>query len=541
MLVIPERKALVVKTRHPNRLLATIPTAKALVHNGNTLVAVPHRRDEVHVLRNMGFKAPAPMDYYYLWSGQYTPFIAQRTSACFKSMHRRAYDLSGMGSGKTLSTLWAYDYLRSTKQVRRLLVICPLSTMERTWADEVFRHFPHLDVNVLYGDRARRLKLLKQEADIYVVNHDGAKIIGPALAERDDIDIVVVDELAQVARNKSTDRWKALDLIINKQQQGNRWAWGLTGTPTPNDPTDAWAQCLLIKPGSVPPYYSRFRDVVMRQVSHHVWVPKPDAQQTVFDAMQPAIRFSREECVDLPECMVQTLEVELTPEQKKAYNEMFTRLRTEAAEGDLVALNEAIKISKLVQIACGVAYDVEGNEVTIPSQPRLDAVLEVIKGAESKVIVFVPFVSSINHVARFIASQGIGVECIHGGVPKTERDRIFDAFQRRDDPQVLVAQPAAMSHGLTLTKASVVVWYAPINSNDIYEQACARITRPGQKLKQFIINIEGCVAERKIYARLRNKQAMQGLLLDMVVAERDELTPQKPERKDAAGDTLVNV
>ena len=82
--------------------------------------------------------------------------------------------------------------------------------------------------------------------------------------------------------------------------------------------------------------------------------------------------------------------------------------------------------------------------------------------------------------------------------------------------RLLVAQPAAMSHGLTLTAASTIVWFAPITSNEVYQQANARITRPGQKQTQFIVHIEGSPVEKRIYERLQTKQSMQGLLLDTV-------------------------
>lgn len=85
---------------------------------------------------------------------------------------------------------------------------------------------------------------------------------------------------------------------------------------------------------------------------------------------------------------------------------------------------------------------------------------------------------------------------------------------------MLVAQPAAMSHGLTLTAASTIVWYAPIPSNDIFEQANARITRPGQKHSQLIVMIEGTPIERKYYQRLKDKQKVQGVLLDLIKADR---------------------
>jgi SNF2 family DNA or RNA helicase len=239
----------------------------------------------------------------------------------------------------------------------------------------------------------------------------------------------------------------------------------------------------------------------------------------VKEAMMPAVRFSRDECVDLPPVMYETRSVELTPEQKKAYKEMLSTMRVQAENNEILAVNEAVKAGKLVQIACGVAYGTDGEEVTIPAMPRLRVVQEIVESTDHKVIVFVPFVSSVNHVAAFLRQEGHTVECIHGGVSKNERDRIFRAFQHGDELKVLVAQPAAMSHGLTLTAANTIVWYAPVHSNDTFVQANGRITRPGQKNNQYIVMLEGTTIERRIYERLKNRQAMQGLLLDLVKSE----------------------
>ena len=516
MLVYPTKKALVIRSRNPEQMLALIPSARPLTVNGKQFIAVPHKLDEVRVLSNLGMSPPSPIRYHYKWSGSYTPFKAQMDTAEFLTFHPRAYVLNEMGTGKTLAALWAYDYLRQLGKVRRLLVVCPLSTMERTWADEVFRHFPHLDYTVIYGDRKRRLKLLQRDADVYIINHDGLQIVADALKTRDDIDIIISDEIAQAARNASTDRWKLLNQVVNKQRDGTRWCWGMTGTPTPNAPTDAWAQCRLVTPSSVPTYFNRFKDLVMKQVNNFLWVARPGAMEVVHAAMQPAIRFSRAECIDLPPCVFQTRHVALTTEQASAYKDMLTKLSFEAAAGQVLAVNEAVKASKLVQIACGVAYNANGGEVALDSEPRLKVVKEIIEEAEGKVIVFVPFVSSVAHVSRYLETQGFTVECIYGEVSKPERDRIFSAFQNTDDPRVLVAQPVAMSHGLTLTKANTIIWYAPIFSNDVYDQACARITRPGQTRAQLIVNIEGSPIEQKVYDRLRNKQKMQGILLSMV-------------------------
>jgi len=367
MLVIESKKSVVLKLKDPNRVTTVIPTAKTFEFRGQTLVAVPHRIDETRVLRNMGFLVPSPVRYYYDWPGMFKPFAAQKSTVEFLSMNPRAFCLNGMGSGKTMATLWAFDYLRKQGKATRMLVSAPLSTLERTWADEIFKGFPHLEYAVLHGSREKRLKLLQQPADIYLVNHHGMKIIADAMKDRADIDLVVIDEVAQAGRNASTDNWKGHNVICNKQVP--RQVWGLTGTPTPNAPTDAWAQCRLIVPSSVPPYFNRFKDQVMKQAGPFTWVPRPNATEVVKEVMQPAIRYSLEDCTDLPECIYQTRQVELTPEQIAAYKEMMTKLKTEIDGGEVLAVNEAVKVSKLVQIACGVAYNGAGEEVTLDAKP----------------------------------------------------------------------------------------------------------------------------------------------------------------------------
>lgn len=517
MLIVKSKKSVVLKLRNPNQILTVIPTARTFEFRGSTLVAVPHRLEETRVLRNMGYQVPSPVGYYYEWPGMFPPFQAQRSTVEFLSLNPRAFCLNGMGSGKTMATLWAFDYLRKQGKATRLLVSAPLSTLERTWADQIFSQFPHLEYAVLHGSRDKRIKLLNQQADVYLVNHHGVEIIAEALQTRADIDLIAIDEIAQAARNASTNMWKAHNLVCNKQVP--RQVWGLTGTPTPNAPTDAWAQCRLVVPSSVPPYFNRFRDMVMRQAGPFSWVPKPNATDTVKSVMQPAIRFALEDCTDLPECVYQVRQVELTAAQHKAYQEMKTKLKIEAENGEVLAVNEAVKISKLVQIACGVAYSSKGEEVTLDAAPRLKVVKEIIEEAGSKTIVFVPFVSSVKLVVDYLKAEGLSVECIYGDVSANARNQILSSFQTRKDPQVLVAIPSTMSHGLSLTAANTIVWYAPIFSADVYEQACARVRRPGQKHAQLIVNVEGSPVERKIYDVLARKRTAQNLLLELV---RDE-------------------
>ena len=463
------------------------------------------------MLRNLGFDPPAPITAYYDWPGQYTPFIHQRSTSEFLTTNPRAFCLNGMGSGKTLSALWAFDYLRKAGIVKRMLVISPLSTLERAWGDEIFRNFFDMTFTVLHGSQDKRRKLLANNFDVYIINHDGLKnreLLGQ-LKEKDGLDVIVIDEIASF-RNASTDRWKALFRLVNEKA----WVWGLTGTPTPNAPTDAWAQCRLIEPTRVTKYYGQFRDAVMKPLTRYKWVAREGALDLVKAAMQPSIRFSREDCIDLPPTTFVTRQAELTPDQSAAFNSMLRQLKAETAGGQITAINEAVKLSKLIQICCGVAYGTAGT-VAIPATNRIELVKEIIEESDSKVLVFVPLTAALLAVADALRKD-FTVEVVHGETSKTKRDLIFKDFQSGKNPRVLVANPATLSHGLTLTAASTIIWFAPINSNETYQQANARIVRPGQKLNTLIVNIEATEVERRIYARLQGKQKMQGLLLEML-------------------------
>ena len=516
MLVVRKHQKLLLNLRDPDKVLTVIPTAQKISHGGRNLVVVPHKLDEVKVLRNLGMDAPMPMRYYYNFpSGRgLTPFEHQYVTSDFLIANPKAFCLNDMGTGKTLSGLWAFDYLRQQGYVNKMLVISPLSTLERTWGDEIFTNFPDMNFAVLHGTREKRHKLLDEDFDVYVINHDGIKAQETLdrIVAKKEIDLVVVDEIASF-RNAQTDRWKALRQLVASRT----WVWGLTGTPTPNAPTDAWAQCRLIAPAKVPPYFSHFRDSVMKPVTKFKWAPRAEALEIVKNCMQPAVRFSREECIDLPPTTYVTRHVALSPEQNKMYHEMLRKFKTELGGTEVTAVNEAVKLGKLLQICCGVAYG-KTEDVVIPSHARIALAKEIVEEAQGKVIVFVPLTGALENVAKELRAE-FTVEVVHGETPRHERDRIFGSFQRSRDPRVLVATPGTMSHGLTLTASNTIIWFGPTSSNETYQQANARIVRPGQTLNTLIVHIEGTNVERQIYQRLQSRGKMQGILLDMLKGE----------------------
>ena len=511
MLVVEKAKALALKLNNPNRVLDSIPTAKPFEIRGTQIVITPHRLDEVKVLNNMGIKAPSPILHYYNWPGQYTPFDHQKQTAAFLTLQHRGLVLNEIGTGKTQSALWAAHYLIKTKKVKKVLIMSPLSTLERVWCDGIFTGLVHRNFVVLHGTAERRLKLLKQDVDFYIVNHDGFSIIKDHCHGM--FDLVIVDEAA-VLRNPSTQRFKIFRKWMDANTQTRLWL--MTGTPTPNDPTDAWALAKLVNSPYCTKTYTAFREQVMMKIGQWKFVPRPESIEIVQNVLQPAVRYTRDECFDLPETIIQTRQVELTTEQKKHYAQMLKHFVTEAAaEGTITAVNEAVKIQKLVQIACGVAYGDDGQNIQLDCTPRVNLVKEVIEEAGEKVIVFVPLTGTL-HMLEKELSKHWSVGVVNGEVSANERNRIFHGFQHEKDPHVLIAHPGTMAHGLTLTTASTIIWYGPINSNEVYVQANGRIERIGKKRVSNVIHIEATDLEHKMYERLKNKQKLQGLLLDLI-------------------------
>ena len=515
--IFPEIRALVAETPDPVLMLQKVPTAFRL---GPTLVGMPHGVDEtLRLATYLKLDPPAPIESYYSWPRERTiipkPFEHQVQTSAFLTLNPHAFVLNDIGTGKTLSTAWAADFLIESGAGHRVLIVAPLSTLERVWADTLFFHFQHRKYAILHGTADRRRKLLAQPADFYVINHDGLEVIEKELAARPDIDIIIIDEIA-VFRNKSTDKWEALEALIYPNKGAPKpWVWGLTGAPIPNEPTDAYGQCRLVTPTTVPKFYSQFRNLVMEHQSTYIWTPRPEAIDIVYKAMRPAIRYKRDDCLDLPPAIYSMRDVELSTEQAKHYKEIMRELYTEVKSGGrITAVNEGVKRSKLLQIACGCVYDVNGKPHEIDCGNRVETLMELIEQINEKVIVFVPFTAVTGMLAREL-NKHWNFAIVTGDTSVKERNQIFSDFQSDKDID-LVAHPGCMSHGLTLTEASTIIWYAPVDSNETYEQANGRITRAGQKYTANIIHLAGSTIERKIYRRLEQRQSTQGVLLEMI-------------------------
>lgn len=502
----------------PHHLAAGVDTDdirfKIVEYKSRVYVMLDWTMETCRLLAATGVQVLSPMRTDYNWPGKYDPYAHQIHTSEFMALNWRSFIFNDIGTGKTLSALWAADYLMQRGEVRKVLICGTLSTLNRVWEDELFNHFIGRKAVVLHGSKERRIRELAIDADYYIINHEGVKVLKDELAQREDIDLIICDEGARF-RNKTTGLWSAMNQIGGEQT--GRKLWWLTGSPMPKAPTDAWGQAMIVNPKTVPKYFSRFRDLTMHKITQFKWVAKRGWEDIAYSALKPSIRYHRDDCIDLPECTYVDHTVAMTKQQADTYKSLVDDFIAELDQGLITASNEGAKLVKLLQVATGAVYDDNHDTVTLDCEHKLAELDQIMEEVGTKLIVFVPFKHSISVLATWLENHKINYTygVVNGDVPMKSRDKIFKDFQE-GDLDLLIAHPAAMAHGLTLTAASTIAWWGAVDNFEIYEQANGRITRPGQTRKQYIKHLICSDAEKAVYRRLKNKDSMQGLLLDLI-------------------------
>jgi SNF2 family DNA or RNA helicase len=483
--------------------------------------AFPATIPNLQVATLLGFEVIRPLKSYdWPRAGVVKePFHAQTETSNFLCVNPRASVLSDMGTGKTLAALWAADALMREEKFSALIV-APLTTLQSVWADAAFHHFlGRRKLVILHGTSEQRIKALSEPADFYCINPDGIKVgarltdkrkleytgFAAALAARKDIRLAIVDEVGNFRDHRSLRSKVCRDIVASRD-----YYWGMTGTPTPNGPTDAYGIAKLLN-NAHGEMFTSFKNRTMMQLTKWKWVPRPGAHEAAMNLLRPYIRFSIDDCTDLPELSYQTHDVDLTTEQEKLLREIKREFMLEMEKGTISAVNEAALRTKMLQICQGAVYDENHKEHFVDCGPRLRALEELIENGSAKTLVFCGYTSVAKRLNMGL--KKFSRELIIGETGNKERTRIIRAFQQERDPRVLIAHPETISHGQTLTAAATTVWFGPIDKTDQYIQANKRMHRPGQVRPCVVVNLAGGRLEREIYQRLANNQSLQGVML----------------------------
>ena len=213
---IIEDKALLLRTRNPEKY-SVIPRSKIVeeYEDGSAEIAVFWGLDEARVLKNLGVKnVPSPITKRYNWPGKHKPMAHQIETASFLTLHRKAFVFSEPGTGKTLSALWAADYLMTRGEVRRVLILCPLSIMQSAWMQDLNASVIHRSAVIAHHPQAsRRIEMVQQNYEFVITNYEGLNLIADEINANGKFDLVIVDE-ANAYKTITTRRWKSLNSII---------------------------------------------------------------------------------------------------------------------------------------------------------------------------------------------------------------------------------------------------------------------------------------------------------------------------------------
>lgn len=396
--------------------------------------------------------------------------------------HDRAALFMGLGLGKTLSTLTAFNGARTLGHIDHGLVVAPLRVCNLTWPNEVakwpqFKHLRTANLRTEEGWAAWQA----ESADLYFCNYE----MLPKLTECP-VDLVGFDELTR-AKNPRSKRINAFRSVLPPHVK----RWGLTGTPTPNSLLEIFAQIRLLDDGQ---RLGKSYDHFMRTYFHptdymeYDWQPLPGAEEIIQKKIADIVMtLLSSDYLNIPDTVVEDLEVALPDEAKAQYRELEKELLLSIGDDPdniVVAPNAAVLTNKLLQIASGSVYNDQKQSQQIHSG-KFDALKGWLKKHPNEnVLVAYNYRHELERLREI--DGAIAFEDYKTPKAQAELEKKWNAGKIR----VLLAHPASVGHGLNLQYGgSTVIWYSPLYSRELYDQLNGRVVRQGQTKLSKIVRI----------------------------------------------------
>jgi SNF2 family DNA or RNA helicase len=439
--------------------------------------------------------------------------------------------VSHMGSGKTGATLTALRDLLDTTEIRHVLLIAPKFVARNTWPDEfaAWSQSQALTYAVCVGTEAERKAALAQDVEITIVNKD----VLPWLAKEVKSvrnwkwDCLVVDESSMFKAGKKRTtraRIKAPDGTVRVRQGGSMTRFGvlatarqkvrrvilLTGTPAPNGIEDLWGQIYLLDQGerlgrSLSAFHDRWFD--KNRYTHQI-TPKPGAEAEITKAVSDLIiSIPPRKLVDDP--VFVPMRVDLPPKIMQQYREFE---RTSFAEDyDVEAITKGVLANKLLQFSNGSMFREDRTVVPVHTE-KLDALDELLeRAAGDPMLIFYSYRFDLEAIRKRHPDA----------VVANENDDFVDRWNRGKIKK-LIAHPASIGHGTNLQYGGhLACWFGLPWSLELYQQANARLPRPGQEHQVAIYQIiaRGTYDEVQLEA-LHNKAQTQEAIIQAVMRQR---------------------
>lgn len=424
--------------------------------------------------------------------------------------------LAEMGTGKTLITIATVGTLYEQGKIYKLLVVCPKSIVG-VWEEE-FRKFADYKyaLTVLDGTLDKKKAAFGymngSGLQIIVVNYESCWRLEKEIAKWQP-NIIVCDESSKI-KNPQAAQAKSLHRL-GKQTKYNVI---LTGTPITNNPLDFFSQYKFLDESIYGPSYYLFRAryAILGGYQRHQIVGYQNLAELVAKAHRIAFRIKIADAVDLPPYIDETRSIRLEDKAQVIYSNIAKKCYAELACGEVAVRNVLTQLLRLSQCTGGyVRNDIDGiiQEVSSAKLKALEDVLDSCIEEGKKVVVFARFVPEIDAIEKLLKKKGISYSLIKGDVK--DRNEQVSQFQTDSNIKVFVGQLQTTGMGLTLTAASVAVYYSLDFSFSNYEQSRARIHRIGQDKKCIYIHLvcKGTIDEKIMHA-LKHKGNIAKLMVD---------------------------
>jgi SNF2 family DNA or RNA helicase len=437
------------------------------------------------------------------------PYTHQKETSDFISATPNVFVTSSCGTGKTRSVLDAF-----AKTNEKMLVFAPLSILKPAWGDDIDKFAPQLSYSIAYS--RNRAKAFSQNVDIVITNHDAIKWLKDNPNYISNFSWLVIDE-SDAFKNKNSQRSKAMAKIAPHFKKRIL----MTGTPNGNTILDTWHQIYILDKGERLGGYFPFRNAVCapKQVGPSIqmikWVDKPGAEEIVADLIKDInIRYTLEECIDIPENVTRRIYVELNNKSRAAYNELADNAILELSHGTVSALHAGTLTQKLAQLAAGSVYDEDG-EAQIVHKDRYELIIELVR-ERKHTVVFYNWTHQRDILKLLADKAKLTHASIYGGMTENQRNNAVSDFQS-GKLSVIFCQVQAAAHGLTLTKGATTIFTSALYNASYAKQAMHRIYRAGQtkKTETLFICAKDTIEEH-IYTQLESKTGKLDNLLDLL-------------------------
>ena len=459
------------------------------------------------------------------------PHLYQRRGVKFLLEHAAAGLLLDPGMGKTSITLAAFKILKQKRIANKALVIAPLRPCHKVWPAELAKwsDFEGLSCVVLHGKD--KDQLLKQDADLYVVNYEGLDwllqtdktkgLSGKTKVAVDKrrfkalgFDTLICDELSML-KHTTSNRYKAMKEIADTFQR----RWGLTGTPAANGLMGLFGQCYVLDQGRTFGQYITHYRLKYFNLGRDgfTWTLKEGAEKLIYQQLKPLmLRMAADDYLDLPQLRFNHIKVELPPAAKKIYQELSKDLITKLDSGTVTAANAAVASGKLRQVANGALYlDKDTTELFKDVDPKkqwvelhtakLDALDELIDELQGQQLMVV---YDFQHDLERLQIRHKNLPFIGGGVSTARSNELQDQWNSGELP-VLYVHPQAVAYGLNLQGSSArhMVIFSPMWNYELFLQLIYRLRRQGSQADW--INIHQLICEDTVDEDILVSQSMK--------------------------------